>query len=118
MSSVSPGPIDGSVRAPASKSVAQRALICASLADGTSTIELGAGCADIDATAAACEALDRRRHGGKLRLELRPGPHAGIRMVLVRVCSRRRWHSCAPRSCGLPPALGGEKTRRKSDGGC
>ncbi len=48
------GPVDASVDVPASKSIANRALVCAALADGRSTIEgLPAG----DDTAALVECL-------------------------------------------------------------
>ncbi len=54
---VSPGCLSGTVAAPPSKSAAHRALICAALANGKSTISNIALSDDISATLAAVEAL-------------------------------------------------------------
>lgn len=53
------GPIDATVRVPGSKSVANRALVCALLADGTSTIEMIPDGDDVGAMVAALEATGR-----------------------------------------------------------
>ena len=54
---VTPGPLAGAVRVPASKSAAHRLLICAALADGPTRIALSATNRDIEATAACLRAL-------------------------------------------------------------
>ena len=45
-----PGKLSGVVKAPPSKSMAHRALICAALADGTSVIKGISGSKDMEAT--------------------------------------------------------------------
>lgn len=54
---VSPSQVAGSVAIPSSKSLAHRAIICASLAQGTSTVSNITYSKDIDATIACMEAL-------------------------------------------------------------
>ena len=54
---VSPSQVAGSIAIPSSKSLAHRAIICASLAQGTSTISNITYSKDIDATIACMEAL-------------------------------------------------------------
>ncbi len=54
---VIPAPLRGTVRVPASKSAAHRALICAALADGPTDIAISALNRDIEATAACLGAL-------------------------------------------------------------
>ena len=51
IATIEPGTLRGTVRVPASKSAAHRALICAALADGLTTIHLNALNDDIEATA-------------------------------------------------------------------
>ena len=48
---IQPSPLNGEVKAPASKSVAHRALICAALSDKPTDINCSTTSADIDATA-------------------------------------------------------------------
>ena len=54
---ITPGRLAGSVRVPASKSAAHRALICAALSDGPTAIRIGALNRDIEATIACLEAM-------------------------------------------------------------
>ena len=54
---ITPSPLKGRVRVPASKSAAHRALICAALADGPTDIIINALNRDIEATAACLGAL-------------------------------------------------------------
>ena len=54
---ITPGRLSGSVRAPASKSAAHRALIAAALSDGPTVIRIGALNRDIEATLACLNAL-------------------------------------------------------------
>ena len=54
---VTPSPLSGAVRVPASKSVAHRLLICAALADGPTRVEIGATNRDVEATIACLTAL-------------------------------------------------------------
>lgn len=54
---VTPSPLSGAVRVPASKSVAHRLLICAALADGPTRVEIGATNRDVEATIACLRAL-------------------------------------------------------------
>ena len=54
---ISPSSIHGAVRIPASKSMAHRAIICASLAQGTSIVSNVTYSKDIEATIACMEAL-------------------------------------------------------------
>ncbi len=61
---ITPGPLAGHVRAPASKSAAHRALICAALADAPTAIHISALNRDIEATIACLTAL-----GADIRLE-------------------------------------------------
>lgn len=61
---VNPSQIQGSVRIPASKSMAHRAIICASLAQGTSKVSNVTYSKDIEATIACMEAL-----GAKINVE-------------------------------------------------
>jgi len=65
---VTPGRLFGTVRAPASKSVAHRLLICAALADRPTRATIDATNRDIDATIACLEALGAqiRRDGDAL----------------------------------------------------
>ena len=57
IATVWPGALRGAVRAPASKSAAHRALICAALADGPTALEINALNDDIEATARCLERL-------------------------------------------------------------
>ena len=50
---VTPSKVHGNVKIPASKSMAHRALICASLSDGTSLVSNVTNSKDIEATVAA-----------------------------------------------------------------
>lgn len=54
---ITPSPLSGTVRVPASKSVAHRLLICAALADGPTRVEIGATNRDVEATIACLRAL-------------------------------------------------------------
>ena len=54
---ITPHPLCGAVRVPASKSAAHRALICAALADGPTTVGISALNRDIEATMACLTAL-------------------------------------------------------------
>ncbi|MBE6855341.1 MAG: 3-phosphoshikimate 1-carboxyvinyltransferase [Ruminococcus sp.] len=54
---VFPGALSGTVKIPASKSVAHRAILCAALADGTSVIHNATPSEDIDATCLAAQQL-------------------------------------------------------------
>ncbi len=67
---ITPGALAGRVRVPASKSAAHRALICAALADGPTTIRISALNRDIEATIACLTALgaDIRREADALRV--------------------------------------------------
>lgn len=67
---VTPGPLAGQVRVPASKSAAHRLLICAALADGPTRIALSATNRDIEATAACLRVLgaDIERQGGLINV--------------------------------------------------
>ena len=67
---VTPGPLAGRVRVPASKSAAHRALICAALADKPTAIQISALNRDIEATTACLSALGAaiRRDGDALRV--------------------------------------------------
>ncbi len=58
--SIRPSPIAGSIRAIPSKSHAHRLLICAAFADRETTLQMGAGSEDIDATARCLTALGAR----------------------------------------------------------
>lgn len=68
-------PLDFSVRVPGSKSVANRALVCAALADGPSTVT---GVPEGDDVSALLEALGRL--GADVRIE-RTGSSATVRML-------------------------------------
>lgn len=75
--SVEPGPVGGTARAPASKSATQRALACAAMARGTSSIRNPAWCDDSLAAIAVIEALGaavERREG---RIAIRGGLQEG-----------------------------------------
>ena len=67
---ITPGRLSGRVRAPASKSAAHRALICAALTDRPTEIKINALNRDIEATMACLSALGAsiRRDGKKLRV--------------------------------------------------
>ncbi|MBQ3304475.1 MAG: 3-phosphoshikimate 1-carboxyvinyltransferase, partial [Clostridia bacterium] len=54
---ITPSPLSGAVRVPASKSAAHRLLISAALADGPTRIAIGSTNRDIEATAACLRAL-------------------------------------------------------------
>ncbi|MBQ6348861.1 MAG: 3-phosphoshikimate 1-carboxyvinyltransferase, partial [Clostridia bacterium] len=54
---ITPSPLSGAVRVPASKSTAHRLLIAAALADGPTRISISAMNRDIEATAACLRAL-------------------------------------------------------------
>lgn len=71
---ITPSRLRGSVRVPASKSAAHRALICAALADKPTDIAIGALNRDIEATAACLNALGAR-------IENAPG---GLRVSPIR----------------------------------
>ncbi len=60
MRSVSPGRVDGEIRAPHSKSVFQRAVLAAILAEGTSQIRAGVPCDDDEAMLGAARAMGVR----------------------------------------------------------
>lgn len=68
---VSPGPVEGRVVAPASKSDAQRALAAASLARGRSVVSGYTPCADTDAALGVIEALGAavERRGGTILVD-------------------------------------------------
>ena len=71
IATIYPGALRGTVRVPASKSAAHRALICAALADGPTRVEIGALNADIEATIRCLAALGARvtRENGALCVE-------------------------------------------------
>ena len=75
-----PGKLKGTVKAPPSKSVAHRALICASLAEGRSVIRGISGSRDMDATIGCMRALgaDIRREEGDIAVVEGIGPGSGI----------------------------------------
>ena len=75
-----PGKLKGTVKAPPSKSVAHRALICASLAEGRSVIRGISGSRDMDATIGCMRALgaDIRREEGDITVVEGIGPGSGI----------------------------------------
>ena len=54
---VTPSKVHGNVKIPASKSMAHRALICASLSDGTSIVSNVTNSKDIEATVGCMKAL-------------------------------------------------------------
>lgn len=60
MKSVSPGKVIGELKAPPSKSMAQRAIAAASLIEGTSTIIMGTPCDDIESALRAVIGLGAR----------------------------------------------------------
>ncbi|MDP3178597.1 MAG: 3-phosphoshikimate 1-carboxyvinyltransferase [Spirochaetaceae bacterium] len=69
--SLGPSRVGGELRAPASKSSMQRALACALLAQGTTTIRNPSWCADSIAAASIAESLGARivRHGDSVAIE-------------------------------------------------
>ena len=71
---VQPGALTGEVRAPASKSEAHRALICAAFAPGTTDIGCSTTSADIDATISCLEALGARVARTARGFRVRPVP--------------------------------------------
>jgi len=78
---ITPGPLSGVVRAPASKSVAHRMLICAALADAPCSVALEGSNDDIDATLRCLEALGAgvERAAGELRVTPLPRAEDGLR---------------------------------------
>lgn len=102
---IQPGPRQGRVRIPASKSQAHRLLICAALGEGETELLCGGLSADIRATIDCLKALGAGIRQEGERLWVKP-----IRM--------------APRSCQLPcggerlhPALPSAPGRGAGDGG-
>ncbi len=90
------GPLDATVRVPGSKSLTNRALVCAALASGTSTVDGALVADDTEAMRTALEALgaavDRDPASGRLTVEgtggrLRPGP-VGLDVRLSGTTSR------------------------------
>ncbi len=71
---VQPGALTGEVRAPASKSEAHRALICAAFAPGTTDLACSTTSADIDATVRCLEALGARVARTRVGFRVRPIP--------------------------------------------
>ncbi len=71
---VQPGALTGEVRAPASKSEAHRALICAAFAPGTTDLACSTTSADIDATVRCLEALGARVARTRAGFRVRPVP--------------------------------------------
>lgn len=71
---VQPGPLTGELRAPASKSEAHRALICAALAPQTTDVACSTTSADIDATVSCLEALGARVARTREGFRVRPIP--------------------------------------------
>lgn len=71
---VQPGALTGEVRAPASKSEAHRALICAAFAPGTTDVTCSTTSADIDATVSCLEALGARVARTRVGFRVRPVP--------------------------------------------
>jgi 3-phosphoshikimate 1-carboxyvinyltransferase len=80
-----PGPLDATVSVPGSKSLTNRALVCAALAEGTSTIDGALAADDTEAMRTALGALGagiaQDRSSGRLMVtgtagRLRPGPRA------------------------------------------
>ncbi len=96
---VYPGSLKGEVKAPPSKSMAHRALICAALSDGTSHIIGVSNSKDMDATIGCMTALGAVMH----RMENGDTVSIGIPMVRGVACS-----SCAGcgsgGGCGTPAA--------------
>ena len=62
---VEPGAVGGAVRIPSSKSIGHRAIICAGLTDGVSTIHNVTMSKDIEATIGAMKALGASIECGK-----------------------------------------------------
>lgn len=71
---IKPGALTGEVTAPASKSEAHRALICAAFAPSTTDITCSNSSADIDATVFCLEALGARIARTQLGFRVRPVP--------------------------------------------
>ena len=66
-----PSQIQGTLRIPSSKSMAHRALICAALAKGTSTLSGIDPSKDIEATIACMEALGAKITAGRDRIQVK-----------------------------------------------
>jgi 3-phosphoshikimate 1-carboxyvinyltransferase len=73
MRSVRPGTVEGRVAAPPSKSVLQRALILAALAEGRSVIRASRVCADVRAAMRAAVGLGARVEERPFAIEVTPG---------------------------------------------
>ncbi len=74
---ITPGPLHGTVKAPASKSVAHRMLICAALADAPCTIALEGSNDDIDATLSCLTALGAQVERADAVVRVTPLPREG-----------------------------------------
>ena len=74
---ITPSPLAGQVKAPASKSEAHRLLICAALCPGTTDIDCDTTSQDIDATAACLRALGARVTRTAKGFRVVPVPGAG-----------------------------------------
>ena len=117
-------PPTGTVALPGSKSITNRALVCAALADGTSRISGALRSEDTEAMLGCLRALGVRStvsaEGGDnvtVEVEGREGPPRGPGRCSMRgprerppassprcaCCPRRRWCSTVPRRCGPAP---------------
>ena len=70
---IQPGKLSGTVRAPASKSAAHRALIAAALADAPTLLRMEGGNRDIEATVSCLRALGARIEAAPEGLRVAPG---------------------------------------------
>ncbi|MBQ9058653.1 MAG: 3-phosphoshikimate 1-carboxyvinyltransferase [Atopobiaceae bacterium] len=75
---ITPARLSGTITAPSSKSVAHRALICAALADGISTLILDSSNDDIEATISCLEALGARIVRNHTTLTVHPIEHGAF----------------------------------------
>ena len=114
------GPLDAVVTVPGSKSIANRALVCAALADGDSRLRGMPGGDDTVAMVRCLQAPRRRRRrwtattpwspgpaagsaAGRVELDAAPGRHdVALRHGARRARPPGRSPSTAPRRCGAP----------------
>ena len=111
------GPVDATVSVPGSKSVANRALVCALLADGVSTIESIPAGDDVDAMVAALAATGRaERIGGTVRVSggVARGPLLEADVDCAIAGTTSRFLTAVAALCTRPVRLdGGEPLRRR-----
>ena len=111
------GPVDATVSVPGSKSVANRALVCALLADGVSTIESVPAGDDVEALVAALAATGRvERIGDSVKVAggAPRGPLLDERVDCAIAGTTSRFLTAVAALCSRPVRLdGGEPLRRR-----